>query len=285
MANICLYKIKVKGRKKACYAMVNMMPLYSWEKEYVSEDGTDDDFELIFSGACKWGTSAYTSPMTNPMPFTDEELNAVQDGDHWDKTLRDKSILLDCEIFCNSKDIDDYCMAIFEHYNRGKTINDECPKELHIKRGRDYDEYEETYSNPAAPECAQYRMPDERCRVKFESGSYWYTGDFEVGDLVYVEGAKAGCLGRVTISVKDGSGEAAFYPIINKVGHADPFIEKDIEEIWSYYKPKERKEYLIRLGLDEKTSKKKFISIMDYKWTQFALTNNDWKAFLLTIRI
>ena len=54
MANICLYKIKVKGTKTACYALVNMMPLYSWEKEYLSEEGTDEDYTLVFSGACKW---------------------------------------------------------------------------------------------------------------------------------------------------------------------------------------------------------------------------------------
>ena len=35
MANICLYKIKVKGSKKSCYKLVDMMPLYSGEKEYI----------------------------------------------------------------------------------------------------------------------------------------------------------------------------------------------------------------------------------------------------------
>ena len=132
MANICLYKIKVKGRQQACYALVNMMPLYSSEKDYLLEEGTEDDFTLVFTGDCKWAVDCYTSPMKDPKPFTQEELDAVNDGDHWDKTLKDKSILLDCEIFCNSKDIDDSCWSVYEHYNRGKKINDECPKELHI---------------------------------------------------------------------------------------------------------------------------------------------------------
>ena len=43
MANICLYKIKVRGTRDACYALINMMPLYSWEKEILSEEGTDED--------------------------------------------------------------------------------------------------------------------------------------------------------------------------------------------------------------------------------------------------
>ena len=60
MANICLYKIKVKGSKKACYKLVDMMPLYSGEKEYISEEGTDEDFTLVFTGDCKWSVDCYT---------------------------------------------------------------------------------------------------------------------------------------------------------------------------------------------------------------------------------
>ena len=138
MANICLYKIKVKGRKRACYALMDMMPLYSGEKYVLSEEGTEDDYTLVFLGDCKWSVSAYTKKLPEVRTFTQEELDAVSDGDYWETTLSDKSVLLDCEIFCNSKDIDDSCWSVFEHYDRGQKIFDECPKELHIKRGRDY---------------------------------------------------------------------------------------------------------------------------------------------------
>ena len=184
MSNICLYKIKVKGRKRACYALVDMMPLYSGEKEYLREEGTDDDFELVFMGDCKWSVDSYTTRMKNPAPFTDEELNAVQDGDHWDKTLQDKSVLLDCEIWCNSKDIDDSCWALFDHYNRGKIVRDECPKELHIKRGRDYDRSDDIVV--ALNLTPHNTMVGRLCRVKFELGAYDYSGEYEVGDIVKV---------------------------------------------------------------------------------------------------
>jgi hypothetical protein len=279
MANICMYKIKVVGTKQACYALVNMMPLYSYEKEFLSEDGNDNEFTLVFTGDCKWGVDCYTSAMTNPKPFTKEELDAVCDGDHWDKTLRDKSVLLDCEIFCNSKDIDDSCWSIFEHYNRGKEIRDECPKELHIKRGRDYDCYDDVVINIGQSSDALGRL----CRVKFEKGAYDYAGDYEVGDLVYVDGAKSGQLGRV-VSTKDNEVIEYIYQIQSSVGHADPFIETDIEAIWKSYKPQERKEYLGRLGFDPTMTKKKFISIMDHKWTLFAAKNNDWNAFLTDVK-
>lgn len=139
MANICVYKIKVCGPQTACYRLINMMPLYCGEKEIHLEEGTEDNFTLIFTGDCKWSVDSYTSPLSNPQPLSAEEIEAIDDGDYWNVNLCDKSVLLGCEIFCNSKDIDDSCWSVFEHYDRGKKIKDECPKELHIKRGRDYD--------------------------------------------------------------------------------------------------------------------------------------------------
>ena len=194
MANICMYKIKVKGKKQACYAFINMMPSYSYEKEILDESGTEDDYELILRGDCKWSVSSYTSAMENPQPFTQEELDEIQDGDHWDKTLKDKSVLLDCEIFCNSKDIDDSSWAIYEHYNRGETIRDTCPKELHIKRGRDYD----CDSDIVIPLSAVTDTYGTLCKVKMLGGTYYYIGDYEVDDIVTVDGAKQGLYGVVT---------------------------------------------------------------------------------------
>jgi len=99
-----------------------MMPLYSGEKEDLYENGTDEAYEFVFSGNCKWSVSSYTFPLTNPKPLSIKEIEMIEDGDHWDKTLRDKSILLNCEIFCNYKDIDDLSYAIYEHYDKGVEV-------------------------------------------------------------------------------------------------------------------------------------------------------------------
>ena len=283
MANICLYKIKVRGRKRACYALVDMMPLYSWEKEYLSEEGTEDDFELIFLGACKWSVDCYTTKMKNPVPFTEEELNAVGDGDHWDKTLKDKSVLLDCEIWCNSKDIDACGCACYEHYNRGKEVNDETPKELHIKRGRDYDFSYEFDENGNFTKVEVHYNTGRSCKVKFESGAYNYSGNCNVGDIVKVAGAKAGCIGRV-IEIQDEAIVDGLYAITEHLGHVEPIVESDIEAIWKSHSPPSRKEYLVRLGLDEKATRKKFVSFVEYKWTVFSIKNKDWGAFIDAIR-
>ena len=280
MANICLYKILIKGTKSACYAFIDMMPSYNADKEILREEGVDDAYELVLRGDCKWSVSSYTERMENPQPFTDEEIAAIEDGDHWDKTLKDKSVLLNCEIFCNSKDIDDSSWAIFEHYNKGTVIRDECPKELHIKRGRDYDQY-----GVAVFDLSRSNEPTHGrvCKVQFEKGYQYYQGNYEIGDIIYSDGNASGNLGRI-IYVDDNAFLHGKQKIKQVVGHADPFVVEDVEAIWTSYKPKERKEYLVKLGLEETTTKAQFRKIMDYKWTLFAVKNNDWSRFIDCIK-
>ena len=139
MANICLYKIKVKGTKLSCEKLIDIMPLYNWEKYILDTKGEEEDYEIVFLGACKNHINAYTTSLKNPLPLTKEEIEKIEDGDYWTTTLCDKSILLNCEIFCNFKDIDNNGYAVYVHYKKGREIFDECPKEIHIKRGRDYD--------------------------------------------------------------------------------------------------------------------------------------------------
>lgn len=281
MANICMYKIKVIGRQQACYAFIDMMPSYSYEKEILEESGTEDNYELILKGDCKWSVSSYTSPMSNPMPFTQEELDAVQDGDHWDKTLRDKSVLLDCEIFCNSKDIDDSCWAIYEHYDKGKVIHDECPKELHIKRGRDYDTGCDIVI-PLSSVTGTHNHYGTLCKVKLQGGTYWYVGEYEINDIVTVDGAKKGLMGIVTEVDKDRS-TSGYLKILEKVGHVSEFKENEVELIWKSYKPAARKEYLLRIGLETEITKKKFLTLMYWKWVEYCVKNDNWEEFLKSI--
>lgn len=277
MANICMYKIKVKGSRQACYAFINMMPSYSYEKEILDESGTDEDYELILRGDCKWGVSAYTSPMENPQPFTQEELDAVQDGDHWDKTLKDKSVLLDCEIFCNSKDIDDSSWAIYEHYNRGAVMRDECPKLLHIKRGRDYDDGGDIVI-PLSTVTGNNQC-GTLCRVKLQGGTYWYVGDYDINDIVSVDGAKKGLFG-IVVEIAKNQNTFGYLNILDKRGYLVPFHEDEVEAIWKSYKPVARKEYLAKIGFEPEITKKKFLTLMFWKWVEYCVQDNDWNKFI-----
>lgn len=278
MANICLYKIKIQGSQTACYKFIDMMPAYNRDKDILFEEGTDDNYTLIMIGDCKWSVSAYTNKMENPQPFTNDELNAIEDGDHWDKTLRDKSVLLNCEIWCNSKDIDESSWAIYEHYNRGAVIRDECPKELHIKRGRDYDNYGTVVFN-ISPAPTRGRL----CKILFASGYNYYQGEFVVGDIIRSSGKDTGTLGRI-ISIEDDTFVDGKHKIHQIVGHATPYVEEDMEAIWKSRKPKERKEWLATMGMDSDITKVKFLRLMNHQWTLTAFANQDWDSFKTNVQ-
>ena len=49
MANICSYKVLVKGRKNGCYAFYGSMQTLDG-KSIIDETGTDEDYELRFEG-------------------------------------------------------------------------------------------------------------------------------------------------------------------------------------------------------------------------------------------
>lgn len=279
MANICLYKIIVKGTKNACYALVNMMPLYSGEKEYVEENGTDDEYQLLFTGDCKWSVNAYTSwNNTLTAPYSPDEIANIQDGFGWNIPLKQKSMLLNCEIFCNSKDIDDCCRATYEHYNKGEEVHDECPKELHIKRGREYGcIYDFNANDPTTSD------DSPTCKVRFsDNRAYWYLGKYEVGDLVYVDGAKTGQLGIVK-DVSTHVAYPAFYSVQSHIGHIELFVENDIAVIWDSKKPKDRKVYLVNVGADEKITKKKFLALAENKWISVAQNGVAWDDFVQSL--
>ena len=290
MANICLYKIKVRGTRDACYALINMMPLYSWEKEILSEEGTDADCTLVFTGACKWGVHAYTSKRQGLTPYTPEQVAAVKDGDGWDICLEDKSLLLSCELWCNSKDIDDYCYSDYEHYNKGERIFDECPKELHIKRGRDYDQGFDAAGNLITGDYEPL-APQNSYKIRFDNNkTYWYLGESAnieacVGDVVYVNGACAGIRGVVK-EISSSDTHPASQQIVKNTGiNIDLFRTDEIDALWDTFgKAKERKEHFVKIGLDPALTRKKFLSIVETMWVDFAHSNNDWNAFVATIK-
>lgn len=279
MANICIYKILVKGTKQACEAFVAMMPSYSEGGDIWEESGTDADYTLAFSGDCKWSVDSYCAPLSDPQPWTPARIQqAIEstDSSDWYYTIRDKSILLNCEVFCNSKDIDSNTWACYEHYNKGERIFDECPKELHIKRGRDYDQWLNNYSNTAPS--VNYDAPS--CKVRFSDGkSYWYQGTYTHGDLVYVEGAKSGILGMV-IEVSDTNKNGATQNVVSHIGNAAPFVPDVFEEKWKAHKPAERKLWLEKMSLKPEMTKKQFLTAMENTWIEEAGKGCSWNTFV-----
>ena len=272
MANTCLYKVKVVGEEIACKKLMEIMPCYDGEIEVFAEE-RGEQYMIGFEGTCKWSVDSYTSSDNNRKPLTKEEIANIGYGDFGEVPLSEKALMLGVEIFCNSKDIDSSCAAEYVHYDsNGKYIFDECPQILHIKRGRDYD--------------FDYNPEDKKkaVKVRFQDGrAYWYLGDFEENDLVYVIGARENHIGKVT-ETKITNNYGSLYNVAKKVGHIENFIMDDIVEIWSSYKPKDRKEYLKRNGFDEKCTKNKFLTIVESMWTEFAMKENNWDKFLETLK-
>ena len=134
MANICEYKVIVKGKKNACYAFYGSMSAF--DKWVVSEEGTDDNFILKFEGNCKWYVDCYCNPYSGNkpviLPEDSEEAYNLAEEKFWYHTVQERSEMFSVEVLCNSADVDDYLGDTFEHYISGKKIYDNCPKELNI---------------------------------------------------------------------------------------------------------------------------------------------------------
>lgn len=107
MANICDYKIIVKGKKERCEKLVEMMNSCD-EMCIVYTEQKKDEYELCFEGSCKWSVDCYCDSHRIRYPFLDEEIPYVIGSDYRNYTLRDKSKLLDVNVTCVAHDEDDY---------------------------------------------------------------------------------------------------------------------------------------------------------------------------------
>jgi len=153
MANICKYKVIVKGKKNACYAFFGSMAAYNC-KDIVSESGTDDNFTLFFTGDCKWSVDSYCKPWEGefPVKLPEDPYEAMLEAErkYWYKTVQEHSKMFDVEVKCNSGDIEgDYSKYIklaeagvmnfdknnigrYEHYKSGEPAGGKCPKKLYV---------------------------------------------------------------------------------------------------------------------------------------------------------
>lgn len=265
MANICLYKIKVKGKKNNCLKFEFIMPRCDWDFQILESEGTDDDYTFSFITACKWGVDYRTQKTKGKLnPLTDEEISSIEDGDYWGTPLQEKAKLLGCEVFCNMKDIDDCYKAVYVHYSpTGRIINDECPKELHIKRGRDYDEgYVEPEKN------------HKLVRVKFVNGkSYEYNGDgYEVGDIVNVEGSMSNILGQI-ISEKMVNSNTPYCKIVKKYKNIPILDLNKVDEFWSSCNKEKKKRLNEYYKTETNLTKASFKTIVFNDWIISNMSN------------
>ena len=145
MANICEYKVKVIGKKNACYALFGSIR-YLDSKEIVSESGTENDYILFLHGYCKWTVDQYTSAYdgTFDIVIPDNPKEAEEFGNAYDDyNLKSCSKLFNVEVWCNSVDIDDPMGVDSVHYIDGEEdINiayEDMPREIEMDEYHDMD--------------------------------------------------------------------------------------------------------------------------------------------------
>lgn len=142
MANVCEYHVRVKGKKNACYAFYGSMSVYDY-KDIQEEHGTDDEYEMTFTGTCKWSVDSYCTPFDGekPVELPDDFNEAYEkaENDYWYNTVQERSEMFQVEVWCNSADIEDYDpdegpYQIYEHYLNGDACGDEydVPEDLKI---------------------------------------------------------------------------------------------------------------------------------------------------------
>ena len=124
MANICSYRIQVKGKKQACYAFYGSIPVLD-SKSILNESEDGDDYMIQFEGDCKWDVDMYThsdeeSPVFALSDLPEDCDEAFDFGlDYWDISLRSKSRIFNVDVICNSIDIDEPIYMNTLHYDCG----------------------------------------------------------------------------------------------------------------------------------------------------------------------
>ena len=139
MANVCRYKVIVKGKKNACYAFYGSM--FCFDQTILKEKEDNGIWTMSFDGSCGWAVDAYCEPWKGDFPVAlpeDSDKAMSEAGDKYlHKTVQERSKMFEVEVWCNSADIDVYDphygpREIFEHYINGKKAGGHCPEELRI---------------------------------------------------------------------------------------------------------------------------------------------------------
>lgn len=145
MANICEYKVIVKGKRNACHAYAGSMPSLEGVS-IASESGTDDDYKLCFEGSCKWdvdyGCGEWDGDAPVNLPEDAEEAFAYAAKNYYGYTVCSRSGMFGVEVLCKSSDFDvdeddDYYVKS-EHYLNG---NDDDYEDIPL----DEDDVKENY--------------------------------------------------------------------------------------------------------------------------------------------
>jgi hypothetical protein len=131
MANICEYRLRVKGKKEDCNLFLYSMPAYNF-LDPITEEGTDDNFIIEAVGDCKWDLYSYVEETPDDYNHTDVRKNIKDEEDCYDLwyiPLKDKTKIFNVEVQVSWADIDNpianedgSIKYNYEHWNNGEEI-------------------------------------------------------------------------------------------------------------------------------------------------------------------
>ena len=128
MADICDYKIKVKGPKNACYAFMGSTSKYD-DVDIINEYGSDDNYILIFKGCCKWAIDMYCHDFKGEKPVAlprdANEAYAQAEDLYWYHTVKERSEMFQVEVWCNGGSPETFESAIAEILESGELTLDD----------------------------------------------------------------------------------------------------------------------------------------------------------------
>ena len=158
MANICEYRLEIKGKKEDCENFLLAMPAYD-DYDVVEEKGTDDEFTLRAKGTCKWDVYAYVEEVDDDFDY--EKARESEPEDLWYIPLKDKSRVYNVEVRISWTDVEDIVIdedmpgtlqCSYEHWKNGESpdwVDDENLEEFFVFIKEEYcwweedEEYEE----------------------------------------------------------------------------------------------------------------------------------------------
>lgn len=134
MATICFYKQLIKGPKDVCYAFARSNPFPITKLEILRAEGTDEAFEILLQGDARWHVDAYCERHWKGeypvVPAGYAEQGSFGDpfaGKIRNYTMKERSLLLDLEVYCSAVDSTNLPIAEeeFDEEKKGYTYEEE----------------------------------------------------------------------------------------------------------------------------------------------------------------
>lgn len=243
MANVCDYKMVVKGRKSSCYAFVAGQNWLDY-KEIEYEEGTDEDYEVYFTGTCKWSVDAYCGEYTDSCPVKiPDNLKTKAEVDEWCSetfhagyNVKSRSKMFSVDVQCNSRCTEgDPETAYYIHYKNGEAFGDNVPGKL-VFEGT-LDQKNETL----------YKAGDNALSDEFmKSGSYTtkFGNTYKIKDnklyLIDSVGIPISSDRQFAVMTEDEEEDEEYLKVVEKINTVDE--EDDVTFMFSFAKDEDEKD-------------------------------------------